>query len=405
MARWSILLVAGCLLATPGFLRAEKPAQLKVQRVVRRAESEVRRDLAAIPEIGLGAIGQPRKLPGEKKARAPEFALTMEYLQKRDDLRGLPVRMGDDCRMDENRIHAFRATARELRRFFGVMYEASPGDDEMVAELLRRNLSERRLLPVPGADAVPVLMQMLTPEEEAVRLVLVDFLKQVPDKCASQALAQLAVFDLSTEVRRAALAALAARPRAEVRAYFVAALEHPLPAAPQHAAEALVALRDRAALADVEKLLRAPDPRRPFLDPKENKWLVREVVRVNHLTNCMLCHAPESAVVDPNKPELRGVVPVPGETLPPPTRYYSSGDVFVRADQVYLRQDFSLKLPVKDHGIWPEMQRFDFVVRTRAATPADRERILDDAAYRQAIQFAVSGLRGKSSRTVAASSD
>jgi hypothetical protein len=34
----------------------------------------------------------------------------------------------------------------------------------------------------------------------------------------------------------------------------------------------------------------------------------------------------------------------------------------------YLRQDFSLLQPVKDAAPWPEMQRFDFLVRTRAVS-------------------------------------
>ena len=31
----------------------------------------------------------------------------------------------------------------------------------------------------------------------------------------------------------------------------------------------------------------------------------------------------------------------------------------------YLRQDFSLMMPVSDAPPWPEMHRFDFLVRTR----------------------------------------
>ena len=34
----------------------------------------------------------------------------------------------------------------------------------------------------------------------------------------------------------------------------------------------------------------------------------------------------------------------------------------------YLREDFSLLQPVEDANPWPEMQRFDFMVRTRAVT-------------------------------------
>jgi hypothetical protein len=37
-------------------------------------------------------------------------------------------------------------------------------------------------------------------------------------------------------------------------------------------------------------------------------------------------------------------------------------------DVTYLRQDFSMLLPVADANPWPEMQRFDFLVRQRPLT-------------------------------------
>ena len=46
-------------------------------------------------------------------------------------------------------------------------------------------------------------------------------------------------------------------------------------------------------------------------------------------------------------------------------------DILVCADITYLRQDFSLRQPVKDAAPWPEMQRFDFLVRTRPVTAAE----------------------------------
>src|SRR5262249_21165291 len=49
----------------------------------------------------------------------------------------------------------------------------------------------------------------------------------------------------------------------------------------------------------------------------------------------------------------------------------SSPDIVVRADATYLRQDFSLMQPVKDAAPWPDMQRFDFLVRERVVTGED----------------------------------
>src|SRR5262249_11915185 len=46
----------------------------------------------------------------------------------------------------------------------------------------------------------------------------------------------------------------------------------------------------------------------------------------------------------------------------------SSPDLSVRIDVTYLRPDFSALQPVTDAHPWPEMQRYDFLVRTRALT-------------------------------------
>ena len=70
-------------------------------------------------------------------------------------------------------------------------------------------------------------------------------------------------------------------------------------------------------------------------------------------------------------------MPSPVETLPPPTSGYqtspSTPDILVRIDMTYLRQDFSLMMPVADAHPWPEMQRFDFLVRTWQVTPAEAQ--------------------------------
>jgi len=45
----------------------------------------------------------------------------------------------------------------------------------------------------------------------------------------------------------------------------------------------------------------------------------------------------------------------------------------VSFDVTYLRQDFSVKLPVTNAQPWPAQQRFDFLVRTRAITDKEAE--------------------------------
>jgi hypothetical protein len=63
-------------------------------------------------------------------------------------------------------------------------------------------------------------------------------------------------------------------------------------------------------------------------------------------------------------------VPRPDQPLPLPSDGYNNSipEVLVRLDLTYLRQDFSLLQPVADANPWPEMQRFDFLVRNRVLT-------------------------------------
>jgi hypothetical protein len=94
---------------------------------------------------------------------------------------------------------------------------------------------------------------------------------------------------------------------------------------------------------------------------------MREVVRINHHRNCLLCHAP---VATAHESEVAALMPTPGRAFPTSSQqYYGSRitpeSLAVRADITYLRQDFSVLMPVADAHPWPEMQRFDFLVRTR----------------------------------------
>jgi hypothetical protein len=123
------------------------------------------------------------------------------------------------------------------------------------------------------------------------------------------------------------------------------------------------------------------------------------MVRVNHLRNCFLCHAPSLDTRDP----VQGSVPTPGQPLP---AGYSAGrgkGPFVRADVTYLRQDFSVMQRVEKPDRWPAWQRFDFLVRTRALTPQEAA-ALDKGEpaphrmlypQREAVLFALRELTGE----------
>src|SRR5439155_16667472 len=121
-------------------------------------------------------------------------------------------------------------------------------------------------------------------EGTSLRLLLVEVLARVPGKESSVALAKRALFDLSVEVRQAAVKELAKRPKGEYLTRVVEGLRYPWPAAADHAAETLVALEAREAVPTLVKMLDQPDPLRPVPGTTPDEpTTVRELVRVNHL--------------------------------------------------------------------------------------------------------------------------
>jgi hypothetical protein len=264
-------------------------------------------------------------------------------------------------------------------------------------------------------QALPALEQVLTGEPPLVRLGLVQALRSPPDSpVAAAVLARRAVFDTSAEVRQGAVVGLRFLSARDYLPHLLNGLRYPWAPANYHAAEALVALGTEAAVADLVRLLGAPDPCAPFeIDEGVTKVLaVRELVRVNHHGSCLLCHAPSFSAND----LVRGPVPSPLRPLPTRAPYYGdrggSGDLFVRADITYLRQDFSEVQPVEHAGPWPKRQRFDFLVRVRRLAEDEaqawrgRERDAGPPplpASRQAVLFALRQLTGVGGGFTAAS--
>jgi hypothetical protein len=160
------------------------------------------------------------------------------------------------------------------------------------------------------------------------------------------------------------------RPRVspEARQFLLDAFRHPYAPFADHAAAALIAFNDRESVPALVALLDSPDPVSPMPD-RDGNATVAEVIRVNHARNCQLCHAPSWNASDP----ARVAVPSTSAPLPAPfsVEYYGVNErsIAIRADVTYLRQDFSLALPVQEPGPWPKMQRYDFLVRRRAALP------------------------------------
>jgi hypothetical protein len=139
---------------------------------------------------------------------------------------------------------------------------------------------------------------------------------------------------------------------------------------------------------------------------------VRELVKVNHHRNCLLCHAPANATPGANR--VTGTIPTPGEPLPPSQVYYSNPprDMVVRADVTYLRQDFSMMVRVLDAEPWPMRQRFDFLVRSRVVGEEEaavfqeklgkqtREEL---TPYEKSISIALAQMTGRTPTTLTAS--
>lgn len=166
-------------------------------------------------------------------------------------------------------------------------------------------------------EYVSTLVQMLQVESYAMRLQLVDMLGEIKGKEAAVALAERAIFDTSPDVRSAAIEALRKCSSGNFRDRLLEGFRYPWPATAVYTAQALVALDDQESVKSLVALLDKPDPSAPFVDGK-GKWSKRELVRVNHLRNCVLCHAPSRRGTD----LVRGLVPTPGKPIP--VAYYHS---------------------------------------------------------------------------------
>ncbi|MDY3555988.1 HEAT repeat domain-containing protein [Gemmata sp. JC717] len=346
------------------------PAPNALERRSRVTDEELRKQLLLVPEVGLdqpGASalyaplvkGSARADPALDYGRAAYTRMALQI--RRPDLLALPWVGAADAALGRDRAEELHAPSAKLRA--ALRASAPRGDVVPDPAKLRERLADKEWT---APAAVPALTQALQAEGAPVRLLLVERLAGITGPEASQALAQRAVFDLAPEVRERAARALADRPAGEYAPELYRAFRYPWAPAADHAAEALVALRKADLVPELVERLRDPDPNRPYKpEPpagagraKATGYVRRELVRVNHLCNCMVCHAPSQSKDD----LVRGRVPQPGEDAPP--RDYQTG-LFVRADVTFLRPDFAVVQPVERPGKWAGNQRYDYLVRTR----------------------------------------
>lgn len=337
-----------------------------------------------------------------------------QTLTRRKDLDGLPLRMGMDCHLGKESAESLQILSRKLRTYLG---ESSPATATGAAALVFR--SSGTTDPRPNAnfvrkklendtdgvasewtkpEAVPTLVQLLQAEDRPMRLLLVEMLDKIPCREATIALALRAAFDLSPDVREYAVDALRFRSAADYQPILLAALRYPWAPPAEFAAEALVNLRDTTAVPALVGMLDDPPCTEGKVDfGKGEVHVTREVVRVNHLRNCLLCHAPSMETTE----LVRGRVPTPGQPIPPmfSQQYYESNSPgqFVRADITYLKQDFAVPQMVASPGAWPAYQRYDYMVRTKLATDVKKEtaKPVTDYPQRQSVLFALRELTGR----------
>ena len=157
----------------------------------------------------------------------------------RVDLQGLPLAMGDECRIDSSQADELQSVSATFQNFRRHLLKLSDHAAKEVA--LLKAVKEQRW----HYRHIPGLMQVLSAEKEPLRLELVRILSKIRYPQSTSALARLAVFDLSVEVRARAVVALQTRRPEDYRDKLLSGLRYVWPPAANNAARALVSLDDR----------------------------------------------------------------------------------------------------------------------------------------------------------------
>jgi hypothetical protein len=390
---------------------AKPPPAVIVKRRQTLTEEELRAALTSAPEVDLETekgttakiikqMGNPTRSKSIKvddeepnpDPRPPKAQPALELFAARADLRGLPVRNAPECQADVKEARAVDKLSRVVRGF-SISQDKRRNSEFTTSYALSRDVALTHFLARPNGKnwgdnmEVRTLVQMLQTEDDSVRRMLVGSISATKGPSTTAILAQRAIFDLSPSIREAAVKELKARPTSEYRDVLLGGLRYPWAPAADHAAEALVALKDRDAVRRLVGLLDQPDPRAPTRT-KDGKWVAPELVRLNHLGNCLLCHGPSASEND----LARAIVPLRGEELPVPNCGTLEG-YFVRADVTYLKQDFSVMQAVEKPDKWPKMQRFDYLIQNRELSADEAERLTKErkATYpqREAVLWAL----------------
>lgn len=312
----------------------------------------------------------------------------------------LPLTMGDECRSSRTEAAAIDRVSSTLGLAINLFDPSLGSRDPSNNDSFRiRELKKKFKTAIDNSidpQRLKTSDQILQIDHPRMRLELIEALEKSKTDTALKLLAKRAKFDLVPEVRMAATTALAHFPHDQYRDELLAGLRYPWHVVAQHSAEALVRLGDEGAVAELVAMLDLPHPNAPVKINK-NKYVQSELVAINHMRNCLLCHAPAAS----SHEMATGVVPSWGEPLP--KQYYKSENprlTSVRADVTYLEQDFSVVQPVWNSGPWPRNQRFDYVVQQKPVKGTKAKRLNKQFAdarnqNREAIVFALQNLTGQ----------
>ena len=286
----------------------------------------------------------------------------LQLLPERNDLDGIDFVMGEACHLNPNDAETLDHVSKSLGGLLA-MFDRFASRDFSEHTEARWNALKAAIHNTARhknrAQALSTLDQMLLIEQPKLRLELVRTLLESNCNQGVKLLTCYAKYDLDPSVRAAATEALSYFNPALYRSELIDGLRYPWPEVAMHSAEALTRLNDEAAAMEIVELLKKSDPRIPERN-QDGHYVKKELVAINHMKNCTLCHADSQSKFDHG----RGVIPKWGQPLR--EQYYLPlNEAAVRADITYLRQDFSAIQRVKNSDPWPENQRFDYVVQAR----------------------------------------
>ncbi len=411
--------------------------------IPRLSEVELLEQLAEVPMVGLGSsarrvltswtasVKNSVKLGGDGMVMDATPLLTV-----RPDLASLPLRSGASCQLPVRAAGNLAVLSRKLNAYIDTLAPKKLDGTRVVSTNLEQLLNEEKRGKRPEwlrVEAVPAMLQILMHQDKPLRRLLVDLLAQIKETTATNALVRRALFDLDPDIRAAARAALKGRNPADYRPVLLKALRYPWAPAAWHAAEALVALEDSQSVPNLVTLLDQPDP--TGVQPFKKTYILQDLVKIRHTLNCLMCHAPSATgtdlcmKLDPwvkrrtvmTTKQAASLV-ASGQIPPSAVQGYNGGggggggggrggaggggggcvtvesDLMIRFDVNFLKQDFSVQLPILGPGT---NQRFDYVVRTRVLTPKQAEWRLSKATVketypqRDAVLFALRRLTGQ----------